>query len=59
MFGLSKREQRWKEEQKACEALIGFAAKVALAHAEVRIAEAKVEEARLLKQASENVKETK
>ena len=41
MFGLTKREQRWKAEQKAAETIFGFVAEIAKASAEARIAEAK------------------
>lgn len=47
MFGLTKREQRWKAEQQAAEAVLGFAQAVVQAHAEVRIAEANAEAERL------------
>lgn len=40
MFGLTKREQRWKAEQRAVETLIGIVGTVVKAAAEVRIAEA-------------------
>ena len=35
MFGLTRREQRWKAEQKAAETVLGFAAAVAQASASV------------------------
>ena len=38
MFGLTKREQRWKAEQQAAELLVGVA--VAAINAKARIAEA-------------------
>lgn len=50
MFGLTKREQRWKAEQRAVETLCGFAAEVVRAQADVRIAEALAEVERLRKE---------
>lgn len=49
MFGLSKREQRWKAEQKAAESLITLAAVAIKANADVEIAKAKAKEAEALK----------
>jgi uncharacterized small protein (DUF1192 family) len=40
MFGLTKREQRWKAEQKAAETLAGLAVGILQAVASVRVAEA-------------------
>lgn len=40
MFGLTKREQRWKAEQQAAELLVGLAQVIVRAAADVRIAEA-------------------
>lgn len=40
MFGLTKREQRWKAEQQAAELLVGLAKAAVRAVADVRIAEA-------------------
>ena len=40
MFGLTKREQRWKAEQKAAELLVDLARTVIRARTEVEIAEA-------------------
>ncbi len=40
MFGLTRREQRWKAEQKAAETVVGLVAAVVRAAADVRIAEA-------------------
>jgi hypothetical protein len=40
MFGLTRREQRWKAEQKAAEALIPLIAATVQAAAEIRAAEA-------------------
>ena len=50
MFGLTKREQRWKAEQQAAELLVGFAAAVVRAAADVRIAEVEAEAERLRKE---------
>lgn len=43
MFGLTKREQRWKAEQQAAEVLAAFAAVALRAAADARIAEAKTD----------------
>jgi hypothetical protein len=40
MFGLTRREQRWKAEQKAAETLIPLIAATVQAAAEIRVAEA-------------------
>ena len=40
MFGLTKREQRWKAEHQAAELVAGLASAVVRATADVRIAEA-------------------
>ena len=40
MFGLTKREQRWKAEQKAAEVLADLAAVALQSAAQVRVAEA-------------------
>jgi hypothetical protein len=50
MFGLTKREQRWKAEQKASELMVSLATAVVEAVARVRIAEAEAECARLAAQ---------
>lgn len=42
MFGLTKREQRWKAEQQAAEVLAVLAGTVVRAAADVRVAEAKI-----------------
>lgn len=47
MFGLTKREQRWKAEQEALETLCGLIGTVASAAAAVRVAEEKSEVERL------------
>ena len=47
MFGLTKREQRWKAEQQAAEVLTAFAGAALRAAADVRIAEAKTGAAEL------------
>lgn len=41
MFGLTKREQRWKAEQQAMESLIGLTVALAESESRARIAEAK------------------
>jgi hypothetical protein len=50
MFGLTRREQRWKAEQQAAEIVLGFAATVVRSAADVRIAEAEAEVERLRKE---------
>ena len=47
MFGLTRREQRWKAEQKAAEALIPLIAATVQAVAEIRVAEANTDAAEL------------
>jgi hypothetical protein len=47
MFGLTRREQRWKAEQKAAEALIPLIAATVQAAAEIRAAEANTNAAEL------------
>lgn len=47
MFGLTKREQRWKAEQQAAELLVGLAQVVVRAAADVRMAESNAELERL------------
>jgi len=47
MFGLTKREQRWKAEQKVAEALIPLLSATIKAAADIRVAEANEEIARL------------
>ena len=59
MFGLTRREQRWKAEQKAAEALIPLIAATVKAAAEIRVAEAntdseELERLRAMAQAYEN-----
>jgi hypothetical protein len=53
MFGLTKREQRWKAEQQAAELLVGFAATAVRAATDVRIAEAHAELEKLRKENAE------
>lgn len=55
MFGLTKREQRWKAEQKAAETLLGFVSCVAHSAAEVRAAEALADSSELARLRQENV----
>jgi hypothetical protein len=43
MFGLTKREQRWKAEQQAAELIVGFAQSTVRAAADVRVAESHAE----------------
>jgi hypothetical protein len=53
MFGLTKREQRWKAEQQAAELLLALAQTAIRANADVRIAEANTELERLRKENAE------
>lgn len=53
MFGLTRREQRWKAEQQAAETVLGFLAVVAKSAAEVRVAEANAEMAAELRKLRE------
>ncbi len=48
MFGLTKREQRWKAEQEACSLLANVAVEIVTQAAKVRVAEihAKMDELR-------------
>ena len=48
MFGLSRREQRWKAEQKAAETLLGFAVDVLAITAHADLARVEQEHAVLL-----------
>jgi nitrate reductase cytochrome c-type subunit len=43
MFGLTRREQRWKADQQAAELLVSLATTAVRASAEVRVAEAKTD----------------
>lgn len=54
MFGLTKREQRWKAEQQAAEVLAGLAAAAIRGAADVRIAEAQVDASELARLRAEN-----
>lgn len=47
MFGLTKREQRWKAEQQAAEVLAGLVGTLAQAAAQVSVAEAQTDAAEL------------
>jgi len=47
MFGLTKREQRWKAEQQAAELLVGLAVAAIKARAEIAVAETNAETERL------------
>ena len=47
MFGLTKREQRWKAEQQAAEVLAGLAAVAIRVATDARVAEAQVDAAEL------------
>lgn len=50
MFGLTKREQRWKAEQQAMESLIGLVVALAEAESRARIAEAAAKKQAALRQ---------
>lgn len=54
MFGLTRREQRWKAEQQAAELLVGLAATTVRAAADVRVADAMTDAAELLRLRAEN-----
>lgn len=54
MFGLTKREQRWKAEQHAAEVLAGLAAVAIRGAADARIAEAQVDASELARLRAEN-----
>ena len=47
MFGLTKREQRWKAEEKAAQALLGLATMAIQAKAQIAVAEAQADTAQL------------
>lgn len=53
MFGLTRREQRWKAEEKASELLVHFATKVVQSRAQVDIAKATVDRQELERLRSE------
>lgn len=53
MFGLSRREQRWKAEEKAAEMLLGLLVTTVNAKRDIRIAEANAEMASELKKLRE------
>jgi NTP pyrophosphatase (non-canonical NTP hydrolase) len=54
MFGLTKREQRWKADQQAAELLLGFVGTTVKAAAAVRVAEAEADAAELKRLREEN-----
>jgi hypothetical protein len=54
MFGLTKREQRWKAEQQAAEVLAALAGTALRAAADVRVAEAKTDAEELSRLRAEN-----
>ena len=54
MFGLTRREQRWKAEQQAAEALAGLVAVVIRGEADARISEAQTDAAELARLRAEN-----
>jgi hypothetical protein len=58
MFGLTRREQRWKAEQKAAEALIPLIAATVKAAAEIRVAEANTDSEELERLRAEVVRLT-
>lgn len=53
MFGLTRREQRWKAEQKAAELLVNFATNVVQARAQADIAKATIDRQELERLRSE------
>jgi nitrate reductase cytochrome c-type subunit len=54
MFGLTRREQRWKAEQQAAELLVGLAATTVRAVADARVAEAQTDATELARLRAEN-----
>ena len=54
MFGLTKREQRWKAEQQAAEVLAGLVNTAVQAVAQVRVAEAQADADELKRLRAEN-----
>jgi hypothetical protein len=54
MFGLTRREQRWKAEQQAAEVLAGLAAVAIRGVTDARIAEAQVDANELTRLRTEN-----
>ncbi len=54
MFGLTRREQRWKAEQQAAEVLAALAGTAIRAAADVRVAEAKADAEELARLRTEN-----
>lgn len=54
MFGLTRREQRWKAEQQAAETLAVLAGTALRAAADVRVAEARVDADELSRLRNEN-----
>ncbi len=60
MFGLTKREQRWKAEQQAAEAILGFVSKIAELRTEVvktEIENDKTEELNVLREQNKMLSE--
>lgn len=56
MFGLTKREQRWKAEQQAAELLAGIVTSTVRASADVAVAQANAETARAHRDEGDAVK---
>jgi hypothetical protein len=54
MFGLTKREQRWKAEQQVAEVMAGLAAVSIRGEADARVAEARTDAAELARLRAEN-----
>ena len=54
MFGLTRREQRWKAEQKAAEILVALVSTVVTATAQIRTAEAATDAAEVARLRAEN-----
>lgn len=54
MFGLTKREQRWRAEQQAAEVLAALVGTVVRAAADARVTEAKTDADQLARLRSEN-----
>ena len=54
MFGLTKREQRWKAEQQVAEVMAGLAAVAIRGEADARVAEAQTDAAELARLRGDN-----
>ena len=55
MFGLTKREQRWKADQQAADTLVSLVVGIVKSAAEIRIAEARTDADELARLRAENI----